>query len=168
MIESDQSDESEEAIENRNYIVSLTDHKLISMAIDEAQKSPVLMRHGCVASRNGKIIARGFNHYRTFSRDSIINNTCTCHAECDVVHKLLNSGVSDFRKIVFYIVRINKKNETKQSGPCIDCYNTLVKCGVRKIVYTTDEGVIKTNLTNYKATQITSGRAFLDRNTFIA
>ena len=46
----------------------------ISEAIEEAYKSPVLMRHGCVAVKNGKILARGFNHYRTFSRDNFINS----------------------------------------------------------------------------------------------
>jgi len=38
---------------------SYKDTQLISEAIMEAESSPVLMRHGCVATKNGKIIARG-------------------------------------------------------------------------------------------------------------
>ena len=88
---------------------SYKDQLLISGAISEAENSPVLMRHGCVASKNGKILARGYNHYRTYSRDNIINNTCTCHAECDVLRKLVNNGVKNLNKVIFYIARINKR-----------------------------------------------------------
>lgn len=141
---------------------SYKDQLLISGAISEAENSPVLMRHGCVASKNGKIIARGYNHYRTYSRDNIINNTCTCHAECDVLRKLVNNGVKNLNKVTFYIARINRRGEIRSSAPCIDCYNMLVKYDVKKIVYTTDNGIQKTQLKNFIPTQKTKGRAFLN------
>jgi tRNA(Arg) A34 adenosine deaminase TadA len=62
-------------------MMSVTDIKYISYATEEAMKSQVLMRHGAIAVTNGKIMGRGFNNYRTYSRDKFINNTCTCHAE---------------------------------------------------------------------------------------
>lgn len=62
-------------------MISNTDHKFINQATCEAQKSPVLMRHGAVAVINGKIMGRGHNNYRTHSKDQFISNTCTCHAE---------------------------------------------------------------------------------------
>ena len=43
--------------------------------------SIVLMRHGSIAVTNGKIRGRGHNHYRTHSKDELISNGCTCHAE---------------------------------------------------------------------------------------
>jgi deoxycytidylate deaminase len=144
--------------------LSTSDFKYISEAICQAQKSPVLMRHGCVASKNGRILAKGFNHYRTYSKNNIMNNTCTCHAEMDVLHKLINNGHTDFKKITFYIVRINKKDEFRDSGPCIDCSKVLNKCGLKKIVYTTNNSIIKTSLSNYTPTQTTSGRAFINRD----
>ena len=66
------------------------DHKIASLALAEARESPVMMQVGCVATLNGKPIAQGHNHYRTHSKDKIICNTFTCHAECDVMHKLSN------------------------------------------------------------------------------
>lgn len=60
---------------------SVTDMRYISLAMEEAQKSKVLMRHGALAVVNGKIMGRGHNHYRTNSKDHFIRNTCTCHAE---------------------------------------------------------------------------------------
>lgn len=62
-------------------MISVTDLRYITHAAYEAEKSPVLMRHGAVAVANGKIVGRGHNHYRSTSRDNFIKNTCTCHAE---------------------------------------------------------------------------------------
>ena len=147
---------------NADFTDSYKDLSLISEAINEAENSPVLMRHGCVASKNGKIIARGYNHYRTYSRDNLIQNTCTCHAECDVMRKLINNGVRNLNKVTFYIARINRKGDLRSSAPCIDCYKMLVKYDVKKIVYTTDNGIQKTQLKNFIPTQKTKGRAFLN------
>lgn len=62
-------------------MISNTDIRFISQATSQAIKSPVLMRHGAVAVVNGKVVGRGYNHYRTNSKDDFIQNTCTCHAE---------------------------------------------------------------------------------------
>ena len=62
-------------------MISKTDLRYITQAAYEAEKSPVLMRHGAIAVANGKILGRGHNNYRASSRDQLIKNTCTCHAE---------------------------------------------------------------------------------------
>ena len=62
-------------------MITSTESRFISAAIQEATKSPVLMRHGAVSVVAGKIMGRGHNHYRTNSKDAFISNTCTCHAE---------------------------------------------------------------------------------------
>ena len=71
--------------------ISLKDEHLASYAYLEAEKSPCLMRHGCIAVVNGKIIARGHNHYRTNSHDKIIDKMCSCHAEMDTLRSVLYS-----------------------------------------------------------------------------
>ena len=68
--------------------ISLKDQQFISVAAKEATNSKVAMRHGCVAVLSGKIIARGYNTYRTSSRDGFLNNTCTCHAEITTLRKM--------------------------------------------------------------------------------
>ncbi len=73
--------------------ISRKDLEFISVAIDEGMKSDVLMRHGCVATMNGKIIGKGHNNYRNRTQDGFVNNSnqCTCHAEMaalrNVYHK---------------------------------------------------------------------------------
>lgn len=70
-----------------NSLISNTDFKYLSLATEEASKSPVLMRHGAIAVTSGKITGRGYNNYRCYSNDGFINHTCSCHAE---VHCLRN------------------------------------------------------------------------------
>ena len=56
--------------------LSARDYDYLAEALLEAEKSQVLMRHGCVAVVNGRIRGRGHNSVnRTRSRDNFIKNT---------------------------------------------------------------------------------------------
>lgn len=66
---------------HNSFMLSNSDQTFINSALNEALKSPVLMRHGAVAVVNRTIMGRGYNHYRSHSKDSFIVNACTCHAE---------------------------------------------------------------------------------------
>lgn len=72
------------------FNLSNSDQTFINSAYNEALKSPVLMRHGAVAVVNRKIMGRGYNHYRTYSKDHFINNSCTCHAEIASLRNMFN------------------------------------------------------------------------------
>ena len=71
--------------------ISQNDIRFIMEAGFEARKSDVLMQHGCVAVVNGKILGRGHNNYRTFSKDNFIQNACTCHAEIAALRNLCHT-----------------------------------------------------------------------------
>ena len=82
-------------INNNNYImadnnssISRKDERFAAVAAEEAMKSPLYMRVGCAAALNGRIITRGHNNYRTYSKNGVIQNTMSCHAECAVLHNL--------------------------------------------------------------------------------
>ena len=72
-------------------MLSNTDMRYIMHAANEAEKSPVLMRHGSIAVANGKVRGRGHNHYRTSSKDAFIQNSCTCHAEIACLRNMFHS-----------------------------------------------------------------------------
>jgi tRNA(Arg) A34 adenosine deaminase TadA len=78
--------------------ISNQDTNFLHHAFQQAQQSPVLMRHGAVATANGKIIGRGFNNYRTYSSDNFIKNTCTCHAEIAALRNVYNSLTNTYGK----------------------------------------------------------------------
>ena len=73
-------------------MTSIQTDRFIAEALEEAGKSKVMMKHGCVAVINGKIRARGYNSTeRTSSKDNFIKNTCSCHAEMACLRNLYNS-----------------------------------------------------------------------------
>ena len=74
---------------NINNQINNKDEKFASIALNESSKSNMLHhQHGCVAVMGGKIIARGYNSDRCYSKDEFLKNTCSCHAEIDVMRKL--------------------------------------------------------------------------------
>ena len=79
-------------------LISNQDTKFLYHAFEQAKLSPVLMRHGAIATANGKIIGRGFNNYRTYSNDEFIKNTCTCHAEIAALRNIYNSLTNTYGK----------------------------------------------------------------------
>ncbi len=144
-------------------ICSNTDERYINFAIEEAQKSVVGFRHGCVAVASGKIIARGFNSDRTISRDGLIGKMCSCHAEIDVLRKCLKRGMS--KKISLYIVRITFDNKITSSMPCVECYKRMSQFSIRTIIYSDYRGrLIKIPMKEFKPIHISSGTKALQNN----
>lgn len=81
-------------------MLSNNDMRYIMQAANEAEKSPVLMRHGSVAVANGKVRGRGHNNYRTYSKDAFIKNSCTCHAEIACLRNMFYScGTNAYGKL---------------------------------------------------------------------
>ena len=69
--------------------VTAKDERYAAIALREANKSQMRYhRHGCVAVVGGRIVERGFNSERCQSNDGFLNDTCSCHAEVDVIRKL--------------------------------------------------------------------------------
>ena len=84
--------------------ISNNDFKYLSLAAEQANKSPVLMKHGAIAVTSGKITGRGYNNYRCYSNDGFINHTCSCHAEVDCLRNM------------FYSQTLNKTCNTIKTG----------------------------------------------------
>ena len=70
-------------------MISVKQSKFIGLAIDQAIKSNMSLRHGCVITSNGKIASMGYNHYRSTHRGICIPST---HAEHDTINRLLSQS----------------------------------------------------------------------------
>ena len=135
-------------------MLSIKDQKFINIALEECCKSNVLMRHGCVAVMNGKIIAQGHNSYRNRTNDGFINNQGSCHAEISVLRTIFHihsnkkcnninflndknhkNNKNIFKKISLYIVRCSYDLIFKNSAPCSECSKIIKLLDIKKIVY---------------------------------
>ena len=141
---------------------SKSDMRYMNFAIEEAHKSCIPYRHGCIAVSSGKIIARGYNHSRTISRDGLISNrVCSCHAEIDVLRKCLR--LNKINKISLYIVRLGTNNNIMSSSPCIECYKQMQKFAIKSIIYSEDDGrFCKTRMRNFESSHTSSGSRAID------
>jgi tRNA(Arg) A34 adenosine deaminase TadA len=173
------------------FSMSNRDHRFMQMAIYEATHSPILMRHGCVAVINGKIIARGFNTDRCHSRDGLLKHSWCCHAEIDVLRKLIRalSGsptirlqparhLPDLSKITLYIARapphltcetIMEHGDVmpfKSSAPCMHCVSIIRALRIKHIAFVSSNNeFIKCRPRDYTISHITKGyRLVVRRN----
>jgi tRNA(Arg) A34 adenosine deaminase TadA len=78
-------------------VLSVNDYAYLAAAANEARKSNLQSRHGCIAVTNGKIRGRGHNSNRTQSYDGFIANTCSCHAEIAALRDLWHSSCTNTR-----------------------------------------------------------------------
>ena len=152
-----------ESRHNKMLTCSNSDERFADAAAREAVKSPAQFRHGCVAVVSGKIMARGYNNYQTYSKDGLIGSACSCHAEINVLRKCLRRNI--LGKINLYIVRIsNTTNDMVNSAPCCQCVKVMRRFNIKTITYSEDDNkLVKTNLKNYKKVHVSSGtRAIIE------
>ena len=110
-------------------------NEYIMIAADEAKKSPMSQKHGCVVIHKNKVVATGFNkQVEPFSLTSI-------HAEVNALikaKKILNK--SELKQAKLMVVRIGTNsmdNPLKYSKPCKVCQNFIEKLGVQLVYYST-------------------------------
>ena len=159
--------------------ISSSDLKFLEQAKEESYRSPVSMKHGCVAVVNGRVLATGHNNYRTSSRDGFICNSCTCHAEMAALrnlnkrtgrrgknyqHSMNETNLKSlFKKTTLYIARTGNNGEFRDSGPCIDCLNVIKSLNLKKIVYScSDNSLVVCKPSEYIPVHHTFGRKHID------
>ena len=135
---------------------SRKDMRYMGIAGYEASKSAVSFRHGCVAVVSGKIVARGCNSYRTYSNDGMISQTCTCHAEVEVLRQCKKQNIT--KKINMYVGRSSNTGELLCSAPCIDCFLKMKEFNIRSIIYVNHDGdIAKRSVEDFNTNHTTSG-----------
>jgi deoxycytidylate deaminase len=95
--------------------------------------------------RNGKVLCHGSNNLR-----NSYNGECICystHAEMDVLYKLLRKYKSrpfkdtlDLSDCTIVVLRLSRDGSIKNSRPCNQCLDTMVRYRIKKILYSTDTG----------------------------
>ena len=115
-------------------------NSLIS-SIEDDVESTRYHHHYSGIYRNGKKLYTGSNHLR-----NSYNGRCICystHAEMDVIHKIIRSGILDLSNCVIAVIRFGKDGNLRNSRPCNHCLDSMIKYRIKKIMYSTDDGTIK-------------------------
>ena len=90
--------------------------RYFNIAIDQAKKSSMNMKHGAVLVINGRIVSKGFNHHRNAVKGKLkfrskhnikTDHMCSLHSE---MHCLLTSGLTP----CCFLRRQAKKSRKKQ------------------------------------------------------
>ena len=154
------------------------DEKYACMALHAANNSNMKYhQHGCIAVADGTILASGCNSYGSSSKDKYLQNTCTCHAEADVMRKIerllvkkqihnTNIRARFLSRISIYVVRKDKRgNQYKDSTPCLSCGNFMKSLNIKNVIYSNASGTLtKCRVRDYKTSYSSQGTRFLNRN----
>lgn len=99
-------------------------------------------------TKSGRVISTGHNKQVEYihnvqrgSRELWNINTC---AEKDAIQKALklNDGSRHLIGSTIYVQRFNKNGETRMAKPCKHCQELIEAVGVKKVIYTTSDGVV--------------------------
>jgi len=93
---------------------------------------------GCVITKKNKIISMGWNKTKTHPKSTARFHML--HAEIDA---LLGLSLQDTRGCTAYIYRENKAGKLAMARPCDGCELALKQAGIKKIIYTYDNGILQ-------------------------
>ena len=132
-----------------------------NIAIDIALESEQHYKLGCVIIKNGQIICRNCNDKR--SRINGKNFVCI-HAEVNCIHNLLKyeKNQRKLKKYIIFVVRLGKdelgNTILRNAKPCKYCTESIKKIGLKKILFSNDNGNIeKIKLSDFDSEYISKG-----------
>ena len=145
-------------------------HTYFESCVREAEKSDIQFQHGCVATLGGKIVARGYNTAKNYSKhDNFLENTCTCHAEVNVLRKLYHRSrrtrkMRKFHRMTLYISRVNRFGDCDyNSAPCTRCMEVINNLNIKQIVFYLDNEYHIVKPREYTTPYTSSGEKYLTR-----
>jgi len=124
------------------YIPSNKTKKFIELAGNVANQSEYpQFKHGAVLVKASSVINTAFNKngYCSFGARFYEGNSAnaTLHAE---LASILNIERENTENSTVYTVRVNNAGEYRLSKPCRMCERAMRFCGVKRVVYSTNDG----------------------------
>ena len=116
-------------------------------AVSELSDHPVRM--GCVVVLGHRIIGSGCNSKTKCSSTQAkldrkrygVYTPGHVHCEIAALDYLFKNNIN-LRRAEIYVYRQYKNGNTAMARPCCSCMEFIKRCGIRKIHYTTSEGVV--------------------------
>jgi len=96
---------------------------------------------GCVIAKNSKILGMGYNQMRHQSFIHTDHRVGTLHAETSAIIDSIKNDNS-VKGATVYVVRTMRSGAFAMAKPCNHCTKMLKMLGVKRVIYTNQEGLI--------------------------
>lgn len=101
-----------------------------------------------VTSKDGVAMGFGYNSRRTHPRQYAANkrtgkqiqNPCL-HAEMQAILDMESLRFEYTKPHIIYVARLDRNGKFANCKPCAACASEIVAAGIKRVVYTTEEGV---------------------------
>lgn len=112
------------------------------LALKQAQSSKFnRARVGAVIVKGGRVLGSGSNRIG-FTKYIHRSYPESVHAEQQaLLSSIRQRKLHDLEGATIFVSRINRCGMPKYSRPCPDCHTLLTNAGLKKVVYTTNEGL---------------------------
>lgn len=119
-------------------MITASDVRWIERAIRQAEQAPHdKWRVGAVLIRGGRFLAAGYNRYR--NDPALVGaDGVSYHAEAVAIRK-----AGDAHGATLYVARLTKGGALGLSMPCDRCQSLIEESGVRTVIWTTPDGMVK-------------------------
>lgn len=121
-------------------MLSKTDSAYLSVARFAAAKSEARNTHGAVIVKGGRVLAIGYNKHRNdpvFVSPEHIKTDCS---RCAEMVAIKGAGTRNVKGAVIYVARVNNQGVDRNSKPCPRCQTLIERVGIKRVVYTTENG----------------------------
>lgn len=118
--------------------------RLIDYASKYAHKSVGKNIHVSLLVIRNKVISAGFNNYLKTHPKGPINRLQFLHSELDCIRRF-NFRENNISRATLYNFRFSRRNLNKLllSKPCLECDKLCNVFGIRKIIYSSPEGMVE-------------------------
>lgn len=97
-------------------------------------------RLGAVIKYKKQILKSKSNTFKTHTKYLRFNKFPSLHAEA---HAIISLGLDNCENTDLYVIRIQKNNHIGIAMPCSCCQELIKYVGIKKVYYTSYEGVIR-------------------------
>lgn len=111
--------------------------KFLPLAIKLANKSSHHYKHSAILIKRNRVLDVGINQEKTHPRAKSYYNNFRLHAE---QHCLMGNKLEEVKNSDMLTVRIDWNGQLKCGRPCHVCFPLIAEYGIRRIIYSTNEG----------------------------
>jgi deoxycytidylate deaminase len=137
------------------------DRQALALALDTSTYSTFgRVKIGAVVkARLGLFLGRGYNQRRTHPRQYEANKRAGKQIQSPCLHAEV-AAILDAERYqqeerwnhaemhTIYVARLDRNGKFANCKPCAACHSEIVAAGIKRVVYTTEEGVKEYNVTD--------------------